>query len=37
MTGRRDGEHDQQQDQGGKETSHGNGGNLFRLFGDDSG
>jgi hypothetical protein len=34
MTGRRDGEHDQQQDQGHKKTSHENGGNLFRSVGE---
>src|SRR3954454_18353695 len=31
MTGRRDGEHDQERDQGHKKTSHENGGNLFRV------
>src|SRR6185503_5109153 len=34
MTGRRDGEQDQQRDQRHKKTSHGNGSNLFRWFGD---
>src|SRR5262245_55316694 len=33
MTGRRDGEQDQERDQWHKKTSHGNGSNLVRWFG----